>query len=67
MRVIRCDQHPDREAVITISVRTLPLGSRPIVFGFETVTGRFIFDLCEECSDSISPNIMERITNASSG
>jgi hypothetical protein len=63
MKIVRCDNHPDREAVITLVVKTLPVGSRPILFGFESATQRSLFDLCKECSDSINP-IIEKENHA---
>lgn len=51
MKITRCDNHPDREAVTTVAIRVLPLGHRPL-FGYIGQPYR-LFDLCEECSSSI--------------
>lgn len=45
-----CDNHPERNAVITIVTRILPVGSRPLFFGFELP--RKFNDLCSECKAS---------------
>lgn len=59
MKLVKCDNHPDRDAVTTLSVKILPIGYRPIFLGIE-MTGKVI-DVCEECRDRISPllNIMK--------
>lgn len=64
MKIIRCDNHPDRETVATLSIKILKPGSRPMILGLET-PGHLI-DLCEECINTISPIIKKEIINASS-
>ena len=50
MKFTRCDNHSDREAVITIAIRTLPVGARPLFVGLDMP--RKYVDLCAECRDS---------------
>jgi hypothetical protein len=50
MKFTRCDNHSDREAVITIVVRTLPAGARPIILGLD-IPRKYV-DLCAECRDA---------------
>lgn len=64
MRLIKCDNHPDRDAVTTLSIKILPaVGQRPLILGLEMV-GKVV-DLCEECQDRISPllNVMRKETD----
>ena len=58
MKATRCDNHPEREAVITLAIRIMPPGSRPMLFGFEAPPRRY-FDFCSECVVLISPLIKE--------
>lgn len=55
MKLVKCDYHPDRDAVTTLSIKILPLGQRPFFLGLE-MPGK-ILDLCEECRDNISPEL----------
>lgn len=59
MRLIKCDNHPDRDAIKTLSVKLLPKGSKPIFMGVE-MPG-IVLDLCEECVDDISHKITKLI------
>lgn len=51
MRITKCDNHHDRDAVITLIVRVLPVGVRPFLLGLEIP--KKYRDLCEECRDNI--------------
>lgn len=57
MKIVRCDNHPERGAVVTLAIRILPVGSRPMFLTFEAP--RRYFDLCDECCNSISSLIQE--------
>lgn len=48
MKLTRCDNHPERDAVKTFRVIPLPLGNRPLIYG-TTLNGKTI-DLCAECA-----------------
>lgn len=63
MKLTRCDNHSDREAITTLSIRILSAGSRPLFIGNLEVPRHYV-DLCEECRDLILPILKER-TNAS--
>lgn len=53
MKLTRCDRHPDREAVATISIRIHSAGYRPILPSFGTIPAPRYFDMCSECRSSI--------------
>lgn len=49
MKLVKCDNHPDRDAVVTLRIIKLPtIGFRPILIGY-AAGGKFV-DLCEECA-----------------
>jgi hypothetical protein len=52
MKLIRCDRHPDREAVATFRIIQFPPGARPILFGYTSGMEQMI-DLCKECADKV--------------
>ena len=53
MRLVACDNHPDRDAVVTYRIITMPLvGMRPILIGYNM--GGKMVDLCEECKSSLA-------------
>lgn len=48
MKITRCDNHPDREAVATFHIIKYPtIGARPFITGY-SVGGETV-DLCDEC------------------
>ena len=51
MKLTRCDNHHDRDAVATFRIVELPVGSRPLLVGYN-VAGRTV-DLCEECAGHV--------------
>lgn len=55
MRVIFCDNHPERRAVHTLSIRELSLGHRPLFPQFGETSRALYRDLCEECTSIIFP------------
>lgn len=52
MKLTKCDNHHDRDAVLTITIRKLPTGSRPMLIGYYD-TPRTYHDLCQECAERI--------------
>lgn len=52
MRLVKCDRHPDRDAVASFRIIELPVGSRPIIIGMNA-DSYMIIDVCQECKDQI--------------
>lgn len=55
MKKIFCDNHPDRPADYTLSIKVLPLGSRPIFTFMDDRSKARIVDLCAECASTTLP------------
>jgi len=55
MKIVMCDNHPDRKADYTFSIRTLPLGCRPLFAAFGDSSKPKYLDLCVECKSKIFP------------
>jgi hypothetical protein len=53
VKLVRCDRHPDRDAVATFRVIELQVGLRPFLIGY-SAGGRTI-DLCDECAELVRP------------
>lgn len=53
MKIVRCDNHPEVEAVVTLSVAAHPVGFRPLFGSAMDGTKRRYIDLCAECRASI--------------
>lgn len=52
MKLTKCDNHPERDAVATFRIIKLPAGSRPLFIGYSMGEQKMI-DLCEECTQTI--------------
>jgi hypothetical protein len=52
MKLIKCDNHPDRDVVATFRIIELAAGARPIFIGYST-GAHTLLDLCEECATRV--------------
>lgn len=52
MKLVKCDRHPDRDAVKTFRITEFPAGTRPLFMGYTTGAMNYI-DLCEECANQV--------------
>lgn len=65
MPTINCANHPEREAVMSIATRYLPLGRRPLILNMIAEAGGLFYDLCEECVANLELILKKEETNAS--
>lgn len=52
MKLTRCDNHSDRDAVATFRIIEIAVGTRPVVIGYST-GAPYLIDLCQECADKV--------------
>jgi hypothetical protein len=55
MKLTKCDNHPDRDAVASFYIKKFSPGARPLFLGYGTADR--IVDLCEECSRPLEKGI----------